>query len=260
MSDPRYLFQQDCREKASAARGMYAKKNHSKGCKLPSDNLTKKEKEKLNGPTQTYRFSEPVRYDAFTAMPLHIQEEYVNKLFKEYEARDCDIADMLGITRSAWSTYKRKHFPSLLKKRDVEYVRSSAEISMKWIDFMGGVENLMAQSRERAEADAKKAKAKSAQSKKVSKPATAKPKKEMASVVSTAETVAVATATEQKPVIEGMAAVAEIFESAQADVQKATDIVSGSLNLTGYPGEIFRTVMALLDSKKSYKISVSFEG
>ena len=72
MSDEKYELMQDTRDKAITARSARSTRTHcGKGgaVKFPSDNLTKKEREAMNGKCETYRMNDPMTWEQFKAMP-----------------------------------------------------------------------------------------------------------------------------------------------------------------------------------------------
>lgn len=66
--------------------------------RLPSDNLTEKELEALNGKVEIYRLGEPMTWKAFKTMPVDLKVEYIQKIRKKFGAADDHIAKMLGVT------------------------------------------------------------------------------------------------------------------------------------------------------------------
>lgn len=66
--------------------------------RLPSDNLTEKELEALNGKLEIYRLGEPMTWKEFKAMPVDLKVEYIQKIRKKFGAPDEHIAKMLGVT------------------------------------------------------------------------------------------------------------------------------------------------------------------
>ena len=91
-------FDYDVMQKKRLARGARAKKNGSRTryVGLPSDHLTRKEREELNGPVKTYTLNEPVSYAELKSWPEDIQKEYLMRLQAHFNASQKDIAEMLG--------------------------------------------------------------------------------------------------------------------------------------------------------------------
>lgn len=112
LSDEEYVFQQDIKEKKSAGRGAFHKKCGSKSnkCTLPSDRMTKKEREAMNGEVFHYDPRKWYTWEEFKAMPIEYQVKYVNSLLNRY---DCGLANIscivFGKSKSWLSLYFKKH-------------------------------------------------------------------------------------------------------------------------------------------------------
>ena len=103
MTDESYVFNQTMHERAKSKTGAMHRKNgsRSKKCTLPSDHLTKKEREKMNGPVQSIKMNRPYNdWRQFRSLPESMQVEYLNNLITKYGARGCDIAQMFDISSS----------------------------------------------------------------------------------------------------------------------------------------------------------------
>lgn len=100
-------FRSDCIEKKSVARSARYKRTHTgKGgrVRLPSDNLTKKELEKMNGECKAYRMNDPMSWQEFKELPDDLKVTYIKLLRDKFDASTAHIADMLGV--STWSLSK----------------------------------------------------------------------------------------------------------------------------------------------------------
>ena len=107
MNEVEYIFKTDIKEKKSGlsgARGM-KRGSKSKKCTLPSDYLTRSQKQKLNGEVKSYNMNEPVTYEKFKSMPLDLQENYLVHLIDEYHVTGSNLADMMGIVPKTLYTY-----------------------------------------------------------------------------------------------------------------------------------------------------------
>jgi len=98
MTNERYTFVSDLRDKKAAARGAYAKKGGSKSkrCSLPSDHLTQAELKRRNSPVSTVKLNQPITYTEFRKLTHSLQYLYLDHLIAHYGARRCDLKDMLG--------------------------------------------------------------------------------------------------------------------------------------------------------------------
>ena len=94
LSDEEYIYRQDIKEKKAAGRGIYHKKNGSKSkkCNFPSDYLTKKEREAMNGEVMSYNPNKFYSYAEFKQLPMEYQIKYVNSLLTRYNCSFTAIA------------------------------------------------------------------------------------------------------------------------------------------------------------------------
>lgn len=101
MTDERFVFTQDVRERSKMKTGAFHKKNGSKSkkCTLPSDYLTAKQKKKLNGECETLKLNEPFRdWKQFKKYAVSMKMAYLDNLVHNYGAKQKDVADMFGVT------------------------------------------------------------------------------------------------------------------------------------------------------------------
>lgn len=101
MTDERFVFTQDVKERSQMKTGAFHKKNGSKSkkCTFPSDHLTAKQKKKLNGECETLKLNEPFRdWKAFKKYSVTMKTAYLDNLIHNYGARQKDVAEMFGIT------------------------------------------------------------------------------------------------------------------------------------------------------------------
>ena len=107
MTDAEYLFKLTERERKRNARG---EKNKIKGgggaVRLPSDNLTKKEREAMNGEIVTYKVHSPVKWPEFKRWPPDIQREYFKRLDTSYRQTAEMYAAMFGVSKNTVSTLR----------------------------------------------------------------------------------------------------------------------------------------------------------
>lgn len=107
MNDETYAFISDVKEKNSTARSARHKRTHcGKGgrVRLPSDNLSKKELQKMNGEVKRYRLNSPMDWKEFKSMPDDLKITYINLLRKKFGVPDCWVGEMLGVDKSKMST------------------------------------------------------------------------------------------------------------------------------------------------------------
>lgn len=104
MTDEEYIFRTECAEKKRTARGSFNRLSHAgRGgrVKMPSDYMTKKERDKMNGEVQSYNLNSPMKWAQFKRMPDDIKREYINSLIEKFAPQQIAIAEMLGV--STWT-------------------------------------------------------------------------------------------------------------------------------------------------------------
>lgn len=108
MNDIELMLKEDIKEKKLAGSGYRYKKNGSKSkkCTLPSDNLSKKEIEKMNGEYKVYNLNEPMSFGKFWIMPIDLQVKYLEMLRDKFGASQVDIAKMMGCEYSTFIKHK----------------------------------------------------------------------------------------------------------------------------------------------------------
>ena len=103
MKDETYVFISDVKNKGSVARSARHRKTHAgKGgrVRLPSDNLSKKELQKMNGECKSFRLNEPMKWQEFKAMPDDIKATYIKLIRQKFNPPGTMIAQMLGVTEA----------------------------------------------------------------------------------------------------------------------------------------------------------------
>lgn len=105
MKDEEYLFHSEVRDKKVTARSARNTRTHNgkRGMvKLPSDYMTKKELNAMNGEVKSYRLNEPMSWKEFKAMPDDIKVTYVKLLREKFHCIDSAIAEMMGIHKATF--------------------------------------------------------------------------------------------------------------------------------------------------------------
>lgn len=100
MTDEKYTFITDVAEKKRIARGAFNKRTHNgKGGKVrfPSDYLSNKERNKMNGEIKEYRMNSPITYVEFKKYPDDLKKKYIQRLRDMFDVSDTDIAAMMGV-------------------------------------------------------------------------------------------------------------------------------------------------------------------
>lgn len=100
MSDEQYEYMQDCKDKKITARSARNVRTHcgKRGAvKFPSDYMSKKEREAMNGECKSYRMNDPISWEEFKTWPKEHQETYIKLLIKKYNAPISAISKMFGL-------------------------------------------------------------------------------------------------------------------------------------------------------------------
>lgn len=111
MTDEEYIFRTECAEKKLTARGSFNRRSHAgKGgrVKMPSDYMTKKERDKMNGEVQSYNLNSPMKWKQFKQMPDDIKREYINSIVEKFDPQQIAIAEMLGVSTRTISNLCRE--------------------------------------------------------------------------------------------------------------------------------------------------------
>jgi hypothetical protein len=103
MTDEKFTFIEDLRDKKRTATGAHHKRTHcGKGgaVKFPSDFMTKKELRAMNGEVKSYKLNEPMTWAEFKAMPDDIKVTYIKALRGKYNVSDSKIFEMMGVAQA----------------------------------------------------------------------------------------------------------------------------------------------------------------
>lgn len=101
MTDEEYIFRTECAEKKRTARGSFNRLSHAgKGgrVKMPSDYMTKKERDQMNGEVQSYTLRYPMKWEHFKRLPDDLKHEYLSAIISKYNPQREALAKMFGIT------------------------------------------------------------------------------------------------------------------------------------------------------------------
>lgn len=136
MTDEKFTFIEDLRDKKKTATGAYHKRTHcGKGgaVKFPSDFMTKKEIAAMNGEVKSYKLNGPMTWAEFKAMPDDIKIVYIKALREKFDVADTKIALMLGVGQKTVSNETRRlGIPSTSKGKQKWDVDS-------WTAWLNGV-------------------------------------------------------------------------------------------------------------------------
>lgn len=139
MNDVEFILKEDIKEKKQAGRGYYHKKNGSKSkkCRLPSDSLSKKEIEKMNGECKVYNLNKPMSYSNFCAMPVDLQIKYLEMLRDKFGANQTEISFMMGCNCATLKSHKQRFLNGKPEFKRYTYSRLDKDA---WNRFVNGEE------------------------------------------------------------------------------------------------------------------------
>lgn len=138
MTDEKYVYTQDVREKKNIARSARHKRTHcGKGgaVKLPSDYLTPKELKAMNGEVKSYKLNQPMKWDEFKALPDDLKITYIKVLREKFNVPDCRIADMMGVHKVTFSHFVKTlglSVGSRIRGKDTKWDESA------WFSWVNG--------------------------------------------------------------------------------------------------------------------------
>lgn len=108
MDDIKYLLKKDTIEKKITARSARKKVRHI-GCNLPSDRMSKKEINKMNGEVFCVNIHKPMTWKHFKKLSNDIQREYLTYLSDEFSCAYADLAKAFGISVGGFAGYVRRN-------------------------------------------------------------------------------------------------------------------------------------------------------
>lgn len=95
MTDEEYVFRQTERERKRDGRGTFNKKRQGgKTVRFPSDYMTKKEREQMNGAVKTWKEQEFYTYEEWKALPEDVQIRHLNSVLNRFACGLSAIAEV----------------------------------------------------------------------------------------------------------------------------------------------------------------------
>ena len=133
MTDAAYCLRETEKERKSLARMSRYKKSGSRTnyVHLPQTYMTEKEWKKMNSAVESYKLDRVIDKNEFRSMNDGIKREYILHLIRKYEARQVDIADMLGLSKN--------HFWGLCKTlfgNKSPFTKGYHHPSKAWLNFI----------------------------------------------------------------------------------------------------------------------------
>lgn len=129
MTDEKYTFIKDVSEKKNIAKSGGKKGKSRYGCKLPSDDLSVKERRAMNSASIGLNMNRPVAYEKFLDFSDEVKKEYLQNLIDNHGGTTSRIAKLFGCTEA-----KIKEFRTNLGITSVRFI--SEEDDKKWEEFL----------------------------------------------------------------------------------------------------------------------------
>lgn len=140
MTEAEKMFHDDIREKKSIKNSANKTNRTGKGpIRFPSDYLSKKEKNAMNGECITWNLNGFYSLDEFKSMPDDIKISWINRILNVYNARLCDISAVVFNKCDKYLSQYLQRSPEIRKYINVP--RKGAKISeTDYARFMKAVE------------------------------------------------------------------------------------------------------------------------
>ena len=136
MDDAEFVLQQDIKEKKLAGRGSFGKvRGGGRYVKMPSDYLSRKERNKMNGDCVTYPMNIPVRWKVLRTWPEDLMERYIRHLLDDYRFTGTQIGIICGVSLNTVMTFCKAKSIKLPHGRKVSH-----ELKAKFQRFCDGLE------------------------------------------------------------------------------------------------------------------------
>lgn len=110
-TDEQYAMIQDSREKKSIAASAFKQRTHcGKGgsVKFPSDYLSRKELNAMNGECKSYRMNAPMSWSEFVEWPNEHKVSYIKRIREKFGVSDQYIAEMFGVATNIFLMYLKE--------------------------------------------------------------------------------------------------------------------------------------------------------
>lgn len=108
-------FDYDAYQKKQIAHSAQRRVRNKKGCRLPSDYMTKAQRNKLNGGVKSVNLNSPMTWAEFKQLPKTLQEDYINHIITEYKVGIKTISNhMFHIADTSFHYHKRQNSLSIV--------------------------------------------------------------------------------------------------------------------------------------------------
>ena len=130
-------FDFDCLEKKRLARNAFSRKGtrNRKGCRLPHENLTKKELEKMNGEVFTINTLEKISWERFKQLPTGLKEEYLRAIMDRFGVGLANISrDLFGCESACLYQHCKRYGVRVNTTKGGKIAKSTLDRWRSWID------------------------------------------------------------------------------------------------------------------------------
>jgi len=111
------VFNDTVRERKRTGWGAHNTVSAKRGrCRLPHENMTRKERESMNGEVIVMNPNRAMTWEEFTAMPPDMQERYYNTVAERHGAGMSDMARMFGAEKSRVASYIRRKGINIVRR------------------------------------------------------------------------------------------------------------------------------------------------
>ena len=107
MTDERYAFVEDVKNRKNVARSSGKKGKSRYGCSLPVDYMTTKEKRDANSRWISVTYDRPISFDKFLAYSDDDKKKYLQTLIDRYSGDTGKIAKMFGCTEAKIKVFRQ---------------------------------------------------------------------------------------------------------------------------------------------------------
>ena len=128
------VYYSDIKEKKITGHSAAKKVGQKTGCKLPSDYLSRKEKQQMNSEVITMNPNAPMSWDDFKAMPHDLQQAYVDHVQKNYGATKTDLSLMFGLYHNSFHAYAKEHNIISINQHGTKKTKEQKELWQKFLD------------------------------------------------------------------------------------------------------------------------------
>lgn len=131
MTDAEKVFNQTVQERKRLGYGdKHKKRQGGRYVRLPSDYLTRKERDAMNGEIETYKLNAPVAWKTLRKWPEDIQKQYFQTIDEKYSPTAAMYSQMFGVSeKSVYNLRYWLQFPLGQKGRSKPDMKA-------WSDFI----------------------------------------------------------------------------------------------------------------------------